>query len=173
LTELLTAGLPFLVLLAPISVMGFAQIYSSSDVPSELYSVWVRGYEVFLQPFKLMPIFAPNAWLFGFGLGGVGFPLRQSIYSSYEYAAIIDNFLLFSYYSFGIPFLLFYVAMCIRNCSETDLYKRVLFCVTMIFGQFILGWANGMFMLVFGYAASSSFLKGRPMVAPTLVRVQN
>lgn len=173
LTELVTACVPFFVLLAPICIMWFAQSYSINEIPSELISVWVRGYEVFLQPFNLMPIFAPNAWLFGFGLGGVGFPLRLSNYASYEFAAIIDNFLLFSYYSFGIPFLLFYVAMCVRNCSETDFYKRILFCMTLIFGQFILGWANGMFMLVFGYAASSSFLRGRSLLSPSLARVHH
>jgi predicted PurR-regulated permease PerM len=161
LTELLTAAIPFLMVCMPMIVMAFSEIYSLRDIPPELASLWIRGNEVFLRPFELMPIFAPNAWLFGFGLGGVGFPVLQSNYSSY--AAIIDNFLLFSYYSFGIPFLLLYLAMSIRNCSETDIYKRILFCVTIIFGQFILGWANGMFMLVFGYAASSSFLRGRPL----------
>jgi hypothetical protein len=149
-------------------VMGFAQMYSTNDVPGELLSLWVRGNEVFLQPFTLMPIFAPNAWLFGFGLGGVGFPVLQSNYASYS--SIIDNFLLFSYYSFGIPFLIFYFAMCLRNRLETDFYKRILFCVTLIFGQFILGWANGMFMIVFGYAASASFLGGLSLRSPILVR---
>jgi hypothetical protein len=167
LTELVTAVVPFLVICAPMCVMGVAQMYSSNDVPGELLSLWVRGNEVFLQPFTLMPIFAPNAWLFGFGLGGVGFPVIQSNYASYS--SIIDNFLLFSYYSFGIPFLIFYFAMCLRNRLETDFYKRILFCVTLIFGQFILGWANGMFMIVFGYAASASFLGGLPLRSPTLV----
>jgi hypothetical protein len=164
LTALVAAALPFFTIVAPVTIMIFAQMYSGNDVPGELFSLWVRGHDVFLQPFALMPVFAPNAWLFGFGLGGVGFPVRQSAYSSYE--AIIDNFLLFSYYSFGIPFLLFYFGMCVRNCYESDIYKRILFCVTVIFGQFILGWANGMFMLVFGYAASSSFLRGRAVVVP-------
>lgn len=75
LTELVTAVVPFLVICAPMCVMGFAQMYSVNDVPGEFLSLWVRGNEVFLQPFTLMPIFAPNAWLFGFGLGGVGFPV--------------------------------------------------------------------------------------------------
>jgi hypothetical protein len=167
LTELVTAVVPFLVICAPMCVMGFAQIYSANDVPGEFLSLWVRGNEVFLQPFTLMPIFAPNAWLFGFGLGGVGFPVIQSNYASYS--SIIDNFLLFSYYSFGIPFLIFYFAMCLRNRLEADFYKRILFCVTLIFGQFILGWANGMFMIVFGYAASASFLGGLSLRSPTLV----
>jgi hypothetical protein len=149
-------------------VMAFAQSYSLNEVPGDLVSLWVRGNEVFLQPFTLMPIFAPNAWLFGFGLGGVGFPVLQSNYASYS--SIIDNFLLFSYYSFGVPFLLFYFAMCVRNSSETDIYKRILFCVTIVFGQFILGWANGMFMLVFGYAASASFMRGRWLQVPALAR---
>jgi hypothetical protein len=168
LTELVTAVVPFLVVCAPMCVMGFAQMYSTNDVPGELLSLWVRGNEVFLQPFTLMPIFAPNAWLFGFGLGGVGFPVLQSNYASYS--SIIDNFLLFSYYSFGIPFLIFYFAMCLRNRLEADFYKRILFCVTLIFGQFILGWANGMFMIVFGYAASASFLGGLSLRSPILVR---
>jgi hypothetical protein len=167
LTELVTAIVPFLVICAPMCVMVFAQNYSMTDIPGELISVWVRGNEVFLKPFSLMPIFAPNAWLFGFGLGGVGFPVRQSDFGSYE--AIIDNFLLFSYYSFGIPFLIFYFAMCLRNRLETDFYKRMLFCVTLVFGQFILGWANGMFMIVFGYSASASFLGGLSLRSPTLV----
>ena len=167
LTELVTAVVPFLVICAPMCVMGFAQMYSANDVPGEFLSLWVRGNEVFLQPFTLMPIFAPNAWLFGFGLGGVGFPVIQSNYASYS--SIIDNFLLFSYYSFGIPFLIFYFAMCLRNRLEADFYKRILFCVTLIFGQFILGWANGMFMIVFGYAASASFLGGLSLRSPTLV----
>jgi hypothetical protein len=167
LTELVTAVVPFLVICAPMCVMGFAQSYSANDVPGEFLSLWVRGNEVFLQPFTLMPIFAPNAWLFGFGLGGVGFPVIQSNYASYS--SIIDNFLLFSYYSFGIPFLIFYFAMCLRNRLEADFYKRILFCVTLIFGQFILGWANGMFMIVFGYAASASFLGGLSLRSPTLV----
>ena len=173
LTGVVTAVVPFVVIFAPACIMVFAQMYSLNQVPGELVSLWVRGNEVFLQPFTLMPIFAPNAWLFGFGLGGVGFPVLQSNYASYS--SIIDNFLLFSYYSFGVPFLLFYFAMCFRNSAETDIYKRILFCVTVIFGQFILGWANGMFMLVFGYAASSSFLRGRPLqatLAPALARVQ-
>ena len=167
LTELVTAVVPFLVICAPMCVMGFAQMYSANDVPGELFSLWIRGNEVFLQPFTLMPMFAPNAWLFGFGLGGVGFPVIQSNYASYS--SIIDNFLLFSYYSFGIPFLIFYFAMCLRNRLEADFYKRILFCVTLIFGQFILGWANGMFMIVFGYAASASFLGGLSLRSPTLV----
>jgi hypothetical protein len=167
LTELVTAVVPFLVICAPMCVMAFAQMYSANDVPGELFSLWVRGNEVFLQPFTLMPMFAPNAWLFGFGLGGVGFPVIQSNYASYS--SIIDNFLLFSYYSFGIPFLIFYFAMCLRNRLEADFYKRILFCVTLIFGQFILGWANGMFMIVFGYAASASFLGGLSLRSPTLV----
>jgi hypothetical protein len=168
LTELVTAVVPFLVVIAPMCVMAFAQSYSLNEVPGDLVSLWVRGNEVFLQPFTLMPIFAPNAWLFGFGLGGVGFPVLQSNYASYS--SIIDNFLLFSYYSFGVPFLLFYFAMCVRNSSETDIYKRILFCVTIVFGQFILGWANGMFMLVFGYAASASFMRGRWLQVPALAR---
>jgi hypothetical protein len=167
LTELVTAVVPFLVICAPMCVMAFAQMYSANDVPGELFSLWIRGNEVFLQPFTLMPMFAPNAWLFGFGLGGVGFPVIQSNYASYS--SIIDNFLLFSYYSFGIPFLIFYFAMCLRNRLEADFYKRILFCVTLIFGQFILGWANGMFMIVFGYAASASFLGGLSLRSPTLV----
>lgn len=167
LTELVTAVVPFLVVCAPMCVMVFAQNYSITDIPSELISVWVRGNEVFLKPFTLMPIFAPNAWLFGFGLGGVGFPVLLSDFGSYQ--TIIDNFLLFSYYSFGIPFLIFYFMMCLRNRLETDFYKRILFCVTLIFGQFILGWANGMFMIVFGYAASASFLGGLSLRSPALV----
>jgi hypothetical protein len=167
LTELVTAVVPFLVICAPMCVMAFAQMYSANDVPGELFSLWIRGNEVFLQPFTLMPMFAPNAWLFGFGLGGVGFPVIQSNYASYS--SIIDNFLLFSYYSFGIPFLIFYFAMCLRNRLEADFYKRILFCVTLIFGQSILGWANGMFMIVFGYAASASFLGGLSLRSPTLV----
>ena len=168
LTELVTAVVPVLVVCAPMCVMGFAQSYSLNEVPGDLVSLWVRGNEVFLQPFTLMPIFAPNAWLFGFGLGGVGFPVLQSNYASYS--SIIDNFLLFSYYSFGIPFLIFYFMMCLRNRLETDFYKRILFCVTLVFGQFILGWANGMFMIVFGYAASASFLGGLPLRSTILVR---
>lgn len=171
LTQWVTAVVPFLVVLAPICVMAFAQNYSMTDIPPQLISVWVRGNEVFLRPFSLMPIFAPNAWLFGFGLGGVGFPVRQSNFGSYE--AIIDNFLLFSYYSFGVPFLIFYFAMCLRNCWQTDIYKRILFSVTMVFGQLILGWANGMFMLVFGYAVSASFLRGLSLRSPTFVRAHS
>ncbi len=159
LTGVLTAVVPFVVIAVPFCVMGFAQAYTLGDIPPALASLWIRGNEVFAQPFNFMPIFAPNAWLFGFGLGGVGFPLNQSDYSSY--AAIIDNFFLFSYYSFGVPFLLFYLAICWRNTKEQDVYKRILLCVTVIFGQFILGWANGMFMLVFGYASSAAFL-GEP-----------
>jgi hypothetical protein len=151
--------------------MVFAENYSITDIPSELISVWVRGNEVFLKPFTLMPIFAPNAWLFGFGLGGVGFPVLLSAFSSYQ--TIIDNFLLFSYYSFGIPFLIFHFMMCLRNRLETDFYKRILFCVTLIFGRFILGWANGMFMIVFGYAASASFLGGLSLRSPALVGVRS
>jgi hypothetical protein len=66
--------------------------------------------------------------------------------------------------------LIFYFAMCLRNRLEVDFYKRILFCVTLVFGQFILGWANGMFMIVFGYAASASFLGGLPLRSTILVR---
>lgn len=160
-TRIITAVTPFLVPLLPISVMAFAQLYSLSEISSSLESIWVRGSEVFLQPVSLMPIFAPYGWLFGFGLGGVGFPVMQSNYSSY--LAIIDNFLLFSYYSFGVPFLLYYLFLCRRNAVELDMHKRIMFCVVVLFGQFILGWANGMFMMAFGYAASAGFVS-RPIL---------
>jgi len=159
-TQLVTAVTPFLVPLLPISVMAFGQLYSASEIPSSLFSLWIRGNEVFLQPVLLMPVFAPYGWLFGFGLGGVGFPVMQSNYSSY--LAIIDNFLLFSYYSFGIPFVFYYLFLCMRNAADPDMHKRIVFCVAVLFGQFILGWANGMFMMALGYAASSAFLSRRP-----------
>lgn len=168
LVELVTAAVPFLVILVPIAVMVFAQAFSRSEVPTQLISLWVRGSEVYWRPFDFMPTFAPNAWFFGFGLGGVGFPILQSDYSSYY--ATVDNFLLFGYYSFGVPFLIFYVSMCIGNRVEPDFYKRILFCAIVVFGQFILGWATGLFMLTLGYAASSAFLRGASLRSPTLIR---
>lgn len=158
-TQIITAVIPFLVPLLPISVMAFAQLYSASEIPSSLYSVWIRGSDVFLQPVSLMPIFAPYAWIFGFGLGGVGFPVMQSSYSSY--AAIIDNFFLFNYYSFGIPFVVYYLFLCMRNAADADMHRRIVFCVAVLFGQFILGWANGMFMMALGYAASPALVSRR------------
>lgn len=145
----------FFSILVPVIVIGISAWYTAADVPKQLLSLWIRGNETWLLPFSFIPDLAPFAVLSGFGLGGVGFGLLQSDLASY--ARTIDNFCLFNFLTFGMPFLLFYVYQCRRMLFEQDPHRVMVFLVTVASGIPQRGWSDYLFIILFGYATACVF----------------
>jgi hypothetical protein len=153
--------LSFFSILVPILVIAFALSFTVETVPSELLSLWVRGTDTWLSPFALIDQMAPLAMLHGFGLGGVGFGLLQSNLA--EYALTIDNFILFNYLTFGVPYLVFYLYQSRAMLREHDPYKVMIYVVTMVYGITLRGWSDYLFMILVGYSTSSLF-RGKKLI---------
>jgi hypothetical protein len=150
----------FLSVLVPAVGVGIALWYNAADVPTALLSLWIRGNETWLVPFSFINDLAPLAIFSGFGLGGIGFGLLQSNLS--RYATTIDNFILFNFFTFGIPYLIFYLFQCRRMLFEQDPYRVIVFVVTAVSGLFLRGWSDYLFMILFGYATACVW-RGAPI----------
>jgi hypothetical protein len=148
----------FLAIFVPAVVIGIAVWYTSADVPKALLSLWIRGNETWLLPFGFIEDLAPFAIFSGFGLGGIGFGLLQSDLASY--ARTIDNFHLFNFLTFGMPFLLFYLYQCRQLLFEQDAHRVMVFIVTVTSGIPQRGWSDYLFMILVGYASACVFRGG-------------
>lgn len=158
------AIIPWAACCLPFAIIAFGTLVPRSETGPLLDSVWIRGNQVFLAPFEFMSGFFSLAWAFGFGLGGIGFPLMKSDYAAY--ASIIDNFDLWGYYTFGIPFLFMIVYVVSRASQQADVDRRFVFCALALFGQFILGWPTPPFMILLGYAVAPLMREGLSLPPP-------
>ena len=150
--------LSFLAPILPIVIIGISLSFTVDTFPDSLQSLWIRGNEAWLAPFNYTDVLAPFAIIHGFGLGGVGFGLLQSHVAKYYTA--VDNFILFNYLSFGMPYIIFYLYQCRRMSSEREPYKIMSYIVTAIDGLTLRGWSDSPFMLLFGYSTSRVFSGG-------------
>ncbi len=145
----------FFAVLMPLAVIGIALSYTVDSVPRPLLSLWYRGTPIFVAPFELMDRLAPFATISGFGLGGFGFGLLQSDLA--QYFTTVDNFILFNYFTFGIPYLVFYFYQCRRMLMENDSFKVAIYIMTAIYGVTLRGWSDYLFMILVGYSMSVVF----------------
>ena len=145
----------FFAVLMPLAVIGIALSYTVDSVPRPLLSLWYRGTTIFVAPFELMDRLAPFATISGFGLGGFGFGLLQSDLA--QYFTTVDNFILFNYFTFGIPYLVFYFYQCRRMLMENDSFKVAIYIMTAIYGVTLRGWSDYLFMILVGYSMSVVF----------------
>jgi hypothetical protein len=151
----------FLSVLVPAVGVGIALWYKAADVPPAFLSLWIRGNETWIIPFSFIDDLAPFAILSGFGLGGIGFGLAQS--DLWRYASAIDNFILFNFLTFGIPYLIFYLYQCRLMLFEQDPHRVIVFIVTAVSGSFLRGWSDSLFMILIGYA-TARVLRGAPTI---------
>jgi hypothetical protein len=157
-----------LAMLVPAAVIGISLWYTSADVPKQLLSLWIRGNETWLAPFRFIDDLAPFAILSGFGLGGMGFGLLQSDIP--QYYSTVDSFILFNFLTFGTPFLVFYVYQCRRMLFEPDPHRAMAFIVTALSGLLLRGWSDYLFMILFGYGAVCVFRGVPTAIGQTVVR---
>jgi hypothetical protein len=158
--------LSFFAVLMPLAVIGIAFSYTVDSVPRPLLSLWYRGSTIFLAPFELMDRLAPFAIVSGFGLGGFGFGLLQSDLA--QYFTTVDNFILFNYFTFGIPYLVFYIYQCRRMLMENDSFKVAIYITTAIYGVTLRGWSDYLFMILVGYSMSIVFRDSATNVAQSV-----
>jgi len=145
----------FMAPVLPLIIIAITLSFSGDTVPDELLSLWIRGTYTWLVPFTHMDELAPAAVLFGFGLGGFGFGLLQSDLASFY--TPVDNFILFNFLAFGLPYVLFYPYQCRRLSREPDPYRITVFIVTAILGLTLRGWSDSPFMILFGYSTCCVF----------------
>lgn len=160
--------LSFFAVLMPIVVIGIAFSYTVDSVPRPLLSLWYRGTTIFVAPFELMDRLAPFATITGFGLGGFGFGLLQTDLA--QYFTTVDNFILFNYFTFGIPYLVFYIYQCRRMLLENDSFKVAIYITTAIYGVTLRGWSDYLFMILVGYSMSVVFRDTAADVAKSVTR---
>lgn len=153
-------------IVAPIAVIIFSAVVDRDALPFSLMGLWDRGGRVYLEPFEFMQSYFPVAWATGFGLGGIGFPLMKS--DHVEYASVVDNFTLWGYYSFGLPFLLLLAGLIPAVMRSSDRDDRLIFGVMFLLGQFILGWASPLFLLVLGFVLSRYVRAPQPTPSTSL-----
>jgi hypothetical protein len=151
----LSLWLSFCAILVPIFVIGVALYFSIDSVPPALLSLWIRGTDTWLAPFQLTDYLAPFALIHGFGLGGFGFGLLQSDLA--QYFTTVDNFILFNYFAFGVPYIAFYFYQCRRMLMEHDPYKVIIYVVTAMYGVTLRGWSDYLFMILVGYTMTAVF----------------
>ncbi len=156
----------FFAVLMPLVVIGIALSYTVDSVPRPLLSLWYRGTTIFVAPFELMDRLAPFATISGFGLGGFGFGLVQSDLA--QYFTTVDNFILFNYFTFGIPYLVFYFYQCRRMLMENDSFKVAIYIMTAIYGVTLRGWSDYLFMILVGYSMSVVFRDSATNVAKSV-----
>jgi hypothetical protein len=140
----------FMLFVVPLGLMIYFSNMSVTDVSYGFRSLYARARETWIMPFEVMDTLAPYAYLHGFGIGGVGFPLLNSNLSSYF--SPVDNFFLFNYLMFGLPYVLVYVVIAWAALREHDQYKYILLTITTIFGHFILGYGSSLFLIVYSYS---------------------
>ncbi len=109
---------------------------------------------------------APFATISGFGLGGFGFGLVQSDLA--QYFTTVDNFILFNYFTFGIPYLVFYFYQCRRMLMENDSFKVAIYIMTAIYGVTLRGWSDYLFMILVGCSMSVVFRDSATNVAKSV-----
>jgi hypothetical protein len=139
----------------PLIIVGIALYFTSDTVPDPLLSLWVRGTYTWLVPFTYIDDLAPLAILHGFGLGGFGFGLLQSDLANFY--TPVDNFILFNFLAFGLPYVFFYLYQCRRLSHEPDPYRVMIFILTAIEGLTLRGWSDTPFMILFGYSTYCVF----------------
>lgn len=150
----------FMLFVIPLALMiYFSDVQSIFDVPYEMRSLYARARESWIQPFEVMDTLAPYAYLHGYGLGGVGFPVQQSNISSYF--SPVDNFFLFNYLMFGLPYVLVYVVVAWAVLREQDQYKYITMTIATMFGHFILGYGSSLFLIVYGFSINGIVPKFR------------
>jgi hypothetical protein len=145
----------FMAPLLPLIIVAITLFYSSDTVPDELLSLWIRGTYTWFVPFTHMDELAPSAILLGFGLGGFSFGLLQSDLASFY--TPVDNFILFNFLAFGLPYVFFYPYQCRRLNQEPDPYRIMVFIITAIMGLTLRGWSDSPFMILFGYSTCCVF----------------
>jgi hypothetical protein len=91
----------------------------------------------------------------GSGLGGAGFGLRQS--GVPYYYTPVDNFILFNFLSFGLPYVVFYVHQCRRLAAEVQPFRVATYIAVTVTGLTLVGWTDYLFMVLYGYAAACVF----------------
>jgi len=143
----------------PIIVIGIALLFDAGDVPYSLESLWMRGTYTWLVIFTFMEELAPSAMLHGFGLGGFGFGLLQSDLA--RYYTPVDNFIMFNYLCFGLPYVAFYIYQCRRMTFERDPYRVAIFVMLAVYGLTLRGWSDYLFMILFGFSAACVFVGTR------------
>jgi hypothetical protein len=155
----------FMAPMLPLVIIGIALSFSNDAVPDPLLSMWYRGTYTWLVPFNYIDDLAPLAILHGFGIGGFGFGLLQSDLA-YLYTPV-DNFILFNFLAFGLPYVFFYLYQCRQLSHEPDPYRIMLFIVTAIIGLAMRGWSDSPFMIMFGYSTYCVFRgsAGQPATA--------
>lgn len=145
----------FLAIVIPLIIIGIALSFSSETVPFSLLSLWIRGTFTWFVPFTYIEDLAPLAMVHGFGLGGFSFGLLQSDLA--KYYTPIDNFILFNYLAFGVPYIMFYFYQYRRLLLEPDPYRIMIFLVTAIDGLTLRIWSDYPVMALYGYSTYSIF----------------
>jgi hypothetical protein len=154
----------------PLIIVGIALSFNQDTVPDQLLSLWIRATYTWFVPFTYMDELAPVAFLHGFGLGGFSFGLLQS-----DLAALytpVDNFVLFNFLAFGMPYVFFYFYQCRRLIHEQDPYRVMIFIVTMIDGLALRGWSDSPFMILFGYASYCVFRGSAKRIGTTTASIR-
>lgn len=149
----------FLLFVVPLGLMIYFSNISVTDVSYAFRSLFARARESWILPFEVMDTLAPYAYLHGYGIGGVGFPLLNSNVSSYF--SPVDNFFLFNYLMFGLPYALVYVVIAWTALREHDQYKYILLTITTIFGHFILGYGSSLFLIIYAYSINGLIVNFR------------
>lgn len=145
----------FFAIFVPLILIGISALFPADSIPVPLLSLWIRGTSTWFTPFQIMNDLAPLAMAHGFGLGGFGFGLLQSDLANY--ATPVDNFILFNYLCFGIPYIIFYYFQCRQMLYEEDLHRILIYIVIAMVGLTLRGWSDSSFMLLFGYSIASLF----------------
>ncbi len=158
-----------LALLVPIAVILFAANFDDHTIPKSLTSLWIRGSVTFLAPLDLLETFAPLAFIHGFGLGGFGFGFWQSPELA-PFGVTVDNFFIYNFFAFGLPYLLFYAYQCWAMNSERDPYRVIIYVTLVVLGSFLRGWAGYDFMILFGFATAATFAGASRREAPIATR---
>ena len=145
----------FMAPVLPLIIVGITLSFDGDTVPDPLLSLWVRGTYTWFVPFTHIDALAPAAVLLGFGLGGFSFGLLQSDLANLY--TPVDNFILFNFLAFGLPYVFFYFYQCRRLSHEPDPHQVMVFIITAIVGLTLRGWSDTPFMILFGYSTCCVF----------------
>lgn len=155
------------IIVIPAVIMAWAATTNESEVSYELRSLWARGHDSWVEPFALMGRLAPFAWLHGYGIGGIGYPLYMTDLD--QYYVPVDNFHLYNFLSFGLFYGLAYVAIVRSVVTDVKIDRKMLFTTLSFFSMFLLGYGNPLFLLLYAATFRGVFFPSPRETLPSAV----
>jgi hypothetical protein len=151
------------VVLLPLVISVWAASTSQSDLTYEMRSIWERGHDSWIKPFTFMDQLAPLAFIHGFGLGGIGYPLYLSKIP--EFYVPVDNFHLYNLLIFGFYYVFIYIYIVAAVLRDSSPGRKIIFSILSLYSIFLAGYGSPFFLIVYGYSFRNAFF---PIAKPAV-----